>query len=242
MQLAPLARKLHKWIFLFVGIQALLWTLSGFYMVAMNLDFIRGNPLVHNVQEPLPEFTAELFPTAQLLRDREGIKSVKLRAIGGVPYYIVHDHEGIRRHDAYTGAQQPPLDRDRAITLAESYFAGDAPVISAELISDNPPGEIPARILPIWRINFEDAFATSLYIDPTTAALVTRRHDYWRIFDFFWMLHIMDYRERADVNSPLLQSVILINLVGTLSGVVLLFYSFHWPSRRRRSPYGEVAT
>lgn len=239
MRLASSIRKLHKWVFLFVGIQALLWTLSGFYMVAMDLDFIRGNPLVHNVQEPLPEFSTELFPTALLLRGREGVKSVKLRATGGVPYYIVHDHEGIHRHNAYTGAKQAPLDRSNAIALAEFYFAGDAPALSAELITEDPPSEIPARILPIWRINFDDAFATSLYIDPTTAALVTRRHNYWRAFDFFWMLHIMDYEERADVNNALLQSVAIVNLVGALSGTILLFFSFRWRSRRARRTHSE---
>ena len=239
MQLAPLVRKLHKWIFLFIGLQALLWVASGFYMVVMNLDFIHGDHLVKNLREPLPQFSQELFPTAQLMHGRTAVKAVELKAIHGKPFYVVRDSSGTHLHDAYSGNAIPPLEQSAAMALAEYYYAGDRPAASAQLLTDNPPSEIPARILPIWRIDFDDRFGTSFYIDPNTGALVTRRHDYWRAFDFFWMLHIMDYRERADVNNAMLQSVTLLNLIGALSGTILLCFSFRSRSRRARRRHSE---
>mgnify|MGYP003339799900 CR=1 FL=1 len=35
--------------------------------------------------------------------------------------------------------------------------------------------------------------------------IVSRRHALWRVFDFAWMLHIMDYEARTNVNNPLLR-------------------------------------
>ena len=41
------------------------------------------------------------------------------------------------------------------------------------------------------------------------------------MFDFFWMLHIMDFDEREDFNHPLLQIAAALGLIIALSGVVL---------------------
>ncbi|WP_323845501.1 PepSY domain-containing protein [Microbulbifer magnicolonia] len=226
MQTASITRKLHKWIFLFVGVQALLWTLSGAYMVVMDLDFIHGDHLVKNLNEPLPTATAGLFPTSELLRDRTDVKSVQLMSIREKLFYVVRDSDGAHLLDAHSGVENSPLDRKTAIALAEHYYSGDLPAASAVLISENPPTELQSRPLPLWRVDFDDRYGTSLYIDPNTGALATRRHDYWRAFDFFWMLHIMDYEARENIHNPLLLIATLFSLVSVLAGLVLLFYSF----------------
>ena len=50
------------------------------------------------------------------------------------------------------------------------------------------------------------------------------------MFDFVWMLHIMDYDERSDANNALLRIASATGLLFAVTGVWLLFYSF----RRRR--------
>ncbi len=87
--------------------------------------------------------------------------------------------------------------------------------------------EIQTRRLPLWRVDFADRFSTSFYIDPYTGALATRRHQYWRIFDFLWMLHIMDYSDREDFNNPLIIFVALIAIWLGISGFILLFGTFN---------------
>ena len=54
---------------------------------------------------------------------------------------------------------------------------------------------------------------------------------YWRIFDFFFMLHIMDYDERTDVHNPLLKVAQFTGVVFAITGIWLLFYSF---TKRRK--------
>ncbi|UHQ56783.1 hypothetical protein [Microbulbifer sp. YPW16] len=232
MKTASLSRKIHKWLFLFVGIQALLWTLSGVYMVVMDLDFIHGDHLVKNLREPLPDNTAQLVPTEDLLREYSDPLSVQLKAIQGKPFYILRDNDGAHLVDARSGIEVSPIERDRAIELAEHYYTGEIAAGSAQLIEENPPTELQSRLLPLWRVDFDDRYGTSFYIHPDTGALVTRRHDYWRAFDFFWMLHIMDYEERADIHNPLLLTITLVSLSAVIAGLVLLFYSF---GRRRDS-------
>ena len=123
------------------------------------------------------------------------------------------------------------MDEEVARQIARYHFNGDAPIISASLISSDPPMEIQTRRLPLWRIDFDDRFSTSFYIDPYKGILATRRHQYWRIFDFMLMLHIMDYKERADAHNPLLITAQLTGLGFAATGLWLLFYSFN---RRRK--------
>ena len=47
-----LVRRTHKWLALVVGVQALLWTLTGFYMVAVHIDTIHGDNLVRPALRP----------------------------------------------------------------------------------------------------------------------------------------------------------------------------------------------
>ena len=51
---------------------------------------------------------------------------------------------------------------------------------------------------------------------------MARRNDDWRFFDFFWMLHIMDYQERENFNNPLLITASMFALFTVLAGLLLL--------------------
>ena len=39
------ARKYHKWLMAFVGIQFLFWSITGVYMVTMDIHYIHGETL-----------------------------------------------------------------------------------------------------------------------------------------------------------------------------------------------------
>ena len=65
-----LVRRTHKWLALVVGVQALLWTLTGFYMVVVHIDTIHGD---HLVRAPV----TQPFDLAGLLRDRGWVEPIK---------------------------------------------------------------------------------------------------------------------------------------------------------------------
>ena len=86
--------------------------------------------------------------------------------------------------------------------------------------------ETRTRIGPYWRVNFSDTARSSLYISTATGEILDRRNSYWRVFDFFWMLHIMDYTGRQNFNNTLIIVVALVAIWLGLSGFILLFGSF----------------
>ena len=56
-----LSRWLHKWLSIVIGVQALIWAISGFYMVAVDIDFIHGDSLVRNNRLALLSELRSLF-------------------------------------------------------------------------------------------------------------------------------------------------------------------------------------
>jgi len=90
----------------------------------------------------------------------------------------------------------------------------------------------------IWRVPFQDGDATTLYVSAQDGRILERRNDSWRVFDFVWMLHIMDYTGRQDFNNPLVIMAASGGLWIALSGFWLLVTSFRLsefvPPRWRR--------
>lgn len=220
-------RKWHKWLSLIVGLQALLWLLSGAYMVVINLDFIHGDHLVKRLDESITVVPDSLISFSEMVARYPDATQIKLQAWMGQPYYQVQGPE-TRLINAVTGIEVSPLSREDAVAVAQYHYAGTGAVSSAVLLTDEStaPTEIQSRPLPLWRVRFEDAGSTSFYISPDQGQLVTRRHTYWRIFDFAWMLHIMDYQDRADVNNNLFRVFAMLGTVTAFFGLWLLFYSF----------------
>jgi uncharacterized iron-regulated membrane protein len=237
MNAARLSRLGHRWLALVVGLQLTLWALSGLYMVVMDLDFIHGDPLVRNLAPPV-DLTQPLAPLDEIRTGREDITEIHVRTLPdtGQGVYELVRTSGRELFDAQTGERMPPLPAERVRELAAAYYAGSGAVAHVVRLDRDTdiPGEIRGRQAPIWRVEFDDWLETTLYIHPDTGRLLTRRHRFWRWFDFFWSLHIMDYREREDVNNSLLRFATPLALVTASFGLWLAFFSFAFLQRRRR--------
>lgn len=230
MKAAAWSRKLHKWLALAVGIQAFLWMASGLYMTAISIDVIHGDHLAHMDKAPLslpPRLADPDILTAQY----PGLTRVRLRQAISGPVYEVQHPGGSATLDAVTGAPLAPLARERIDTLARSAYQGDGTLTSLQLLAVTPP-ELRGRPAPLWRADFDDLAGTSLYFSSMTGDLLGKRHDLWRAFDFLWMLHIMDYESREDVNNLLLRVVSVLGVLFAVSGAWLLVFTL----RVRRVP------
>lgn len=232
MNKAFLAYKLHKWLGLFIGLQILIWLSTGLYMVVVNLDFIHGDPLVKNMQQVITMPDATGTTIADLHTRYPSAHNIGLRSVMGKTFYTVSTPETRLLIEPASGEVVSPLGEQSVRDIAKFHFNGDDPVIAATLISADPPREIGPRRLPLWRIDFDDRYSTTFYIDPDSGRLVTRRHQYWRIFDFLWMLHIMDYVNRDDAHNLLLKTAQITGLTFVLTGFWLLYFRLK-PRRRR---------
>lgn len=232
-----LARALHKWIGLIIGLQMLVWLATGLYMVIVDIDFIHGDPMVRNMQSAIDIPDRSNLGFARLIESYPDASHISLQNVIGETRYVVTTPDQRYLINPQTAEVLSPLNEEAARAIARFHFNGDAVIAKATFITSDPPTEIQTRRLPLWRIDFNDRYSTSFYIDPYSGKLATRRHQYWRIFDVFWMLHIMDYESRSDAHNPLLITAQVSGLVFGITGIWLLFYSFN--TRRKKKAIAE---
>lgn len=230
MQLAFWVRRAHKWIGLVIGVQALLWMISGLYMVVVPLEVIHGDHLAHVPAERLNP-TNTRITQAHLHERYPGITAIRIKSLLGKEVYEIKQGTQATLVDATTGAKISPLDRQEIVALADAAYAGEGSIRGVEWIT-KAPREVGSRPVPLWAVHYDEPGRTTLYFSPYTGDLVARRHELWRWFDFLWMFHIMDYEERENVNNMLLRVAAISGLVFALSGAWLLIYSFN---RRRQA-------
>lgn len=161
--------------------------------------------------------------------------SITLTRLMGRPSILVKQPYQTEVFDAHTGELIQAVDEAQANQLATSYYTGSSAIASTTLLTKNPPSEIGGRALPLWRVNFDDVWGTTFYISPITGELSTRRHTLWRVFDFVWMLHIMDYDERENVNNKILRTVSILALLLVLTGIWYLYFRLDVRGWLRRS-------
>ncbi|WP_341501965.1 PepSY domain-containing protein [Gallaecimonas sp. GXIMD4217] len=220
-------RQWHRYLALVVGIQLLLWLLSGLYMVLVPLDRVHGDHLVREATSkqavtPLPPgaVDGELLEL-RLVQDPLG------------PLYLARTEQGWQRFDAVTLQALGRPDAKEIRRRAQALYAGEGnPELS---LLPRHPRELGGRPGPVWRADFDGLFAPSLYFDADTGLLRAKRSDLWRAFDLLWMLHIMDYDTREEVNHPLLQLASLAALLFALAGLWLLARLWRQPLPRHRS-------
>ena len=229
LRIRVLARKTHKWLGLFVGFQVVIWSLSGLYMTVVHIDTIHGDHLVREV--PAPAFAVRGLADPVRLAANQHTIALRLAAVRGSPAYVVTTAMGERAFDARSGTPLPPPDEAEIRRLARAIYTGEEAIASVRLLRKIPP-EIRGRAPPLWRVEFAGWNKPTLYLSPVTGELVSRRHELWRIFDFVWMLHIMDYAERENVNNLLLRVFTWGAVLMALSGAWLLVFAF--PRKKRK--------
>lgn len=232
----PVALNLvHKWVAAIVGVQVVLWVSGGVVMSAFPIERVRGE---HNAAPPLDRQigAADLgMPLADVLAVAGPVASIRTTWVAGTLYLELDRHDlPTLLVDAASGAITDGVGADLARAVARADFSGDGQVTRVTW-QERPSTEY-RGVLPVWRVDFDDAGSTTLYVSPETGRLLARRNDTWRLYDFFWMLHIMDYDAREDFNHPLLITAAAVALVVVLSGFVLLFYRVRrsdWRALRR---------
>ena len=120
------------------------------------------------------------------------------------------------------GRLREPLTARQAESRARGLLRSPGVEPAVDWIEEPPPNqELRGRALPVWRVAWAQPENLNPYLDPWTGELLARRTDRWRIFDFLWMLHVMDYDTRDDFNHPLLQVAAFGGILVTLGGFIL---------------------
>ena len=222
--LLKLSRQTHKWLMAVIGIQIVIWSITGFYMVYLNIDYIHGDTLVKNQQVSLNNQSLN-YSIDQLFLDHPNAQRIELSTFLGEAVYRFNDDASKYLVNASTGEVLSPLSKMQALKLATFEYTGSGNIESVLLIAESPPYELSQRHLPVWQVNFDDLFSPTLYVSIDSGKIVTKRHELWRIFDWMFRFHVMDYQD-SKVDNTLLFVVAFLSLIAAITGLILIYFRF----------------
>lgn len=198
MKVKKFTRNLHRYLSIFVSIQLLLWTISGIYFAYNKIELVRGE------QYRLPK------NVEYRIFDRLGISIIETIEYGEKSYKTYPDGNLIK-----------PLTKEEAIKITSQKTTLNP--LEVSLITELYPGAEYRGSLPVYKVKTDTKDDINVYVGYMTGDIGSIRSDSWRIWDLMWSLHIMDYRERDNINNILLQILSILALVTSISGITLFF-------------------
>ena len=198
MRAKKFTRNFHRYLSIFVSIQLLLWTVSGIYFAYNKIELVRGE------QYRLPkDIEYRIF-------DRLGLTLIETNKDGKKSYQTYPERESIE-----------PLTKQEALLITSQKTTLNP--IEAILIKDVKPGSEYRGSLPAYKVKTDTKDKINVYVGYMTGDISSIRSDSWRIWDLMWSLHIMDYKERDNINNILLKVLSILALVTSISGITLFF-------------------
>ena len=213
--------RLHKWLAIVIGVQLLIWVVSGLVFSFIDHSNVRGNFIF---KDQLKEQVVTASNFSKVISKFPNATQVSLISISGRTVFKVSLAESTFLQDIVTGE---PIDVNRNLIekVAEQSYRGQGNLVTANLISETSH-ENRGMHLPVWQLVYNDEYDTHLYLSSQTAEYEGVRTNHWRVFDFFMMLHFMDYFDRGNFNSGLIIFFALLMMTFSLSGVLLVTSSF----------------
>lgn len=217
-------RKLHKWLGLIIGIQLLAWVLGGLFMTSIPIKTVRGEHL--RAAPAAVDWQKAIHSPAAILNDFPSAKLLRLSHFQGNPAYALEQSSERFLVSAISGLRLANIDAETAKTIAMANFTGKTSAPSTLWIESEPPIEYREKPLPVWQVDMHDEESTHVYVDALTGEVTAMRTATWRVFDFFWMLHVMDYSTRDNFNNPLVITAAAFALITLISGFFMLYFVF----------------
>ena len=233
----------HRWLGLIVGLQLLAWSVGGFMFSVLHIKNVRGElDMRQRVDAPLDLERVRLSPTEAVdSATNEGVACGELHRVmleerGQRVAYVLFDSDGapLALVNATTGLVQVRISESEASAAALADFAHETTVATVALLEGSPPLEYRDR-MPVYQVILDHPKRPHIYVCPVTGDILKRRNYLWRIFDFFWMLHIMDYDARENFNHWLLTGMSLLAILTSTSGLALWWWRRPgWMRRKSR--------
>jgi uncharacterized iron-regulated membrane protein len=214
--------KIHKWLALVMAIQILFWIASGLFFAWFPIERVRSeHAMAAAAPAPVPLAKAEAGLARLRTAGLAEAATVEIRRVDGRPAALVGGH-GTRPvlYDLATARRLSPIPLTLAARIAEADHAGDLRAARVTRISENDSEYRGA--LPAWRVDFEDGEGRAVYVAADTGAVTARRSTLWRVYDFLWGLHIMDWGGHVNSNTWLLVIASALALIMSVAGIVLL--------------------
>ena len=210
-----LVRKIHKYLSFFISVQLLLWTISGIYFAFNKIELVRGEQYLKKTEE---SYDLSIF---NFKIDKASDIDFQKRL--GKEIIIINSNDSVRYLDKFG----MPVKKMSSIEAIESVINQTSltPLIAEEVLNEKAGSEFRGRSLPIYRVKTKskDDYKINVYINMYSGNVVAIRSDKWRIWDLMWSLHIMDWKERDNIDNLFLKIFSILALVSSLTGIMLFF-------------------
>lgn len=222
-------RRFHRWIAVIFGIQLLFWVTSGLYFAWMPINVVKDEDRKAEPMSSTLPLDRVVAPQSLILPVEFQTKTLRLdHTPAGLLYRLESTAGVVTVFDALTGTPARYLSPGQITDLALLQIqTNDKPV--AVNFLETPPADYKGP-LPVFQVVFDDFRRTHLYTDPWSGRVLVRRNMFWRVYDFLWMLHILDFAEREDFNNPWIRILSTAALAIIVSGYFIFF--FGRPPRR----------
>lgn len=239
-------RKAHRYLGVFIGIQFLAWTISGLYFSWSDIDTVHGDNM-HKAPHYLAANETWVSPQVALNQlAYDSLLSIQSVNLAGEPLYLIryfsghagdehHLHTYTRLANAKTGELRGPLSKEEAILLANDHIISSAKLDTVEYISEiGGHHEYRGGPLPVWVLRYSEP-KVNVYVGAESGRVEKVRNNPWRIFDFLWMLHVMDFESRDNINNYVLRGFSILGFITVASGFALFFATVHFKRKKRNS-------
>jgi hypothetical protein len=216
-------RKVHQYLGWVLVLLPIYWFASGLVMSVLPIKEVRGE---HLRKSFVAQDWSQAICPAALAKQHSG-HHLKLSQQGAIPLCQFSKDEEQLYYSALTGGSVVPLTETQVKDLVRLQYQGKAGIARIQQLQ-KAPFEVRDLTTPLWLVQFADEGDSSFYLEEYSGKLLSVRTNNWRLFDFVWMLHIMDYENRENFNHPLLAIFSASALFITLSEALLL------PWRRKK--------
>jgi hypothetical protein len=235
MRVTRIASAVHKWLALLMAVQILFWFASGLFFAAFPIERVRSEHMKTEAP-PAPVALGDAGAGLQRISAEAPGERIEVRALLGRTVALVSPREGAPRlYDLADGRRLSPIPAALAAEIAEADHAGRQRAARVTRVTEASTEYRGA--LPAWRVDFDDGDARAIYVAADSGGVTARRSRLWRVYDFLWGLHIMDFRHHENFNTPLLVLATALGLIVILTGIVLFPVRLgltRWQARRRR--------
>jgi len=224
-------RKTHRYLGLFIGIQFLLWTVGGLYFSWTNIDHIHGDHLINFPNTKINVTDSLITPNKAVSitgLNPKKVTGISLANVLGKTVYRIYADSTLVMVNAKTGKLRPPLNKMEATNFAKQIFKQNIDVKSVVYVTkENAMEHYQYRggPLPAWAVSFKHPSNSVIYISAKLGRFEKIRNGQWRLFDWLWMLHVMDYDTRDNLNNWILRGFSILGLLTILSGFTLFYQS-----------------
>ena len=208
-----MVRVFHKYLSLIISIQLLLWTISGIYFAFNKIELVRGEQYIIKDKPSSIEINN--------LNISSNVKNIEIFKRLNQWVVKVEMDAGFKYQDLL-GNEVYELSPNQAIEVVKLKTTL-SPIDAMKINESSARSEFRGRSLPIYKIKTDSSDDTNVYVDVMSGKIVAIRSDSWRVWDFLWGAHIIDYRQRDNINNILLKIFSILALLSSLSGIALFF-------------------